>query len=164
MKHTTIRHMLAIAVLVACPVVYGQSSGSGILNDEQFAKTRALLQAERAKIIREELRLSEGESAAFWPIYEEYRSDIRAVRDRQAELFGRFLKAREAGGIDDAFARGLLEDHFDIRSDILKIQKRYLRKYRKVLPEVKVARFYQLENMMDAKGDAELAFFVPPVE
>ena len=35
---------------------------------------------------------------------------------------------------------------------------------RKVLPELKGARFYQLENKIDAKGDAELAFFVPLVE
>ena len=34
----------------------------------------------------------------------------------------------------------------------------------KVPPELKVARFYQLENKMDAELDAQLALFVPLVE
>lgn len=156
-------YLLAILALLACPTVYGQSSDSGILDDQQFAEARRLLQAERAEIIRDELGLTDAESAAFWPVYDKYRADINAVRDRQAEMFGRFLRARQAGAIDDEFARGLIEDHFDIKSDILKIQKRYLRQFRKVLSELKVARFYQLENKMDAKGDAQLAFFVPLV-
>ena len=164
MRHKTIRHLLAVLVLAACSVGYGQSSESGILDDEQFAAARKLLEAERADIMRTELRLTDAESAAFWPVYDKYRAEIRNVRDRQAEMFGRFLRARDAGAIDDAFARGLIKDHFGIRTDILKIQKKYLRQYRKVLPEMKVVRFYQLENKMDAKGDAQLAFFVPLVE
>ena len=164
MRHKSITYLLAGLAMLACPALYGQSADSGILNDQQFAEARRLLQAERAEIIREELRLSAAESAAFWPVYDKYRADISAVRDRQAELFGRFLKARQAGTIDDEFARGLIKDHFDIKSDILKTQKKYLRQFRKVLPELKVARFYQLENKMDAKGDAQLAFFIPLVE
>ena len=164
MRHKSIRYLLTILTILACPMVHGQSSDSGILNDRQFAEARKLLQAERAAVIREELRLSDAESAAFWRVYDQYRAEIVAVRDRQAELFGRFVRARQAGAIDDEFARELIEVHFDIKTDLLKIQKRYLRKFRKVLPELKVARFYQLENKMDAKGDAQLAFFVPLVE
>ncbi len=164
MRRKTTRHLLTALVLVACPTVYGQTTDTGILNDQQFAEARKALQAERAEIIREELRLGEAESEAFWPVYDKYRAEIAAVRDRQAEMFGRFLKARNAGTIDDTFAKGLVKDHFDIKSDILRIQKKYLRQFRKVLPELKVARFYQLENKMEAKGDAELAFFLPLVE
>jgi len=46
----------------------------------------------------------------------------------------------------------------------LKVQKQYLRKFRKVLPALKVVRFYQLENKMDAEIDAELAVFIPLME
>ena len=164
MRRKTIRYLVTILLMAAYPIAYGQATEAGILNDQQFAEARKALQAERAEIIREELRLGEAESGAFWPVYDKYRAEIISVRDRQAELFGRFLKARQAGTIDDAFARQLIKDHFAIKTDILKIQKRYLRQFRKVLPDLKVARFYQLENKMDAKGDAELAFFLPLVE
>ncbi len=164
MRHKPLCTLLATIALVASASGQGETAESGILDDQQFAEARRLLQAERANIIRDELRLSDAESAAFWPVYDRYRADVSAIRDRQAELFGRFLKARQAGTIDDEFASGLIDDHFDIKTDILKTQKRYLRQFRKVLSELKVARFYQLENKMDAKGDAELAFFVPLVE
>ena len=137
MRRNTIRYLLTMLVLAACPVVYGQSSDSGILDDKQFARMRALLQEKRADIIREELRLTDAESAAFWPVYDKYHSEIMAVRDRQAELFGRFFKARQADAIDDEFARELIGDHFDLKSDLLKVQKRYLRQFRKVLPALK---------------------------
>ena len=48
--------------------------------------------------------------------------------------------------------------------DWLRVQQKFVRKFRKVLPEVKVARFYQLENKMDAEVEAQLAVVVPLVE
>jgi hypothetical protein len=37
-------------------------------------------------------------------------------------------------------------------------------RFREVLPVLKVARFYQLENKMDAEIDAQLALVIPLVE
>lgn len=62
------------------------------------------------------------------------------------------------------YADGLIKDNFEIKGDLLQIQKKFVRRFRKVLPALKVARFYQLENKMDAEIDAQLALFVPLVE
>jgi len=143
---------------------FAQSSDSNILNDQNLANARALLQAGRADIIREDLRMSEEESAGFWPVYEQYRADIMVIRDRQATLIADFLKTYRAGELTNEYAKWLIEENFEIKRGLLKIQEKYLRQFRKVLPELKVARFYQLGNKMDAESDAQLALFVPLVE
>ena len=164
MTYSTIRFTLATLLLLGSAIALGQDSTSSVLENPELANARALLQAGRADIIREDLRLSDGEAAGFWPVYDKYHEELGVVRDRKAQMIAEFLKAYRAGAIDDKYAEGMIKEHFEIKGDLLKIQKRFLRQFRKVLPELKVARFYQLESKMDAELDAQLALFVPLVE
>ena len=43
----------------------------------------------------------------------------------------------------------------------LKLRKAYLRKFRKVLPEIKVTRYYQIENKIQKALMFELAANIP---
>ena len=75
-----------------------------------------------------------------------------------------YLQNYQSGVLTDKYAEQLLDDYFDVKSDMLRMRKRYLRKFKRVLPMLKVARFYQLETKMIADVDAELALLVPLVE
>jgi hypothetical protein len=46
---------------------------------------------------------------------------------------------------------------------VIDIRKRYVRKFRKVIPETKLARFYQIENKLDAITNFALARQIPLV-
>jgi hypothetical protein len=157
----TIRHLLVIVAMLGSAASLAQDSGSSAIENEQLANARALLQAGREEIIREDLRMSDEESAGFWPVYEEYHAKIMVVRDRQATMVADFLKTYRAGALTNEYAEVLIKDHFDIKGDLLRVQEKFVRKFRKVLPAMKVARFYQLENKMDAEIDAQLALFIP---
>ena len=159
-----IRPLLLLFALLGISSAFGQASESDVLENEDLANARALLQAGRADIIREELRMSDEESAGFWPVYEEYHTDIMAVRDRQTKAIAEYMRIYKAGTLSNEYAERLVEDNFKTRSDLLEIQEKYVRQFRKVLPALKVARFYQLESQMDAQVDAQLAVFVPLVE
>jgi len=164
MRHNTIRFLTMMFTLLAATSAFGQGDSSAVLENPELKNARAVLQAGRAEIIREELRMTEKQSAGFWPVYDKYHGEIMVVRDRQAKMIAGFLKTSRDGELSNEFATGLIKDHFAIKSELLKTQKRFLRQFRKVLPELKVARFYQLENKMDAEIDAQLALFVPLVE
>jgi len=127
-------------------------------------EARALMQAGRDEIIELEMGLTKDEAERFWPLYREYRAEVMVVRDRFAVMIGGYLKAYEAGEISDEYAEELLDDWLKYKEDLLKVQKQHVRKFRKVLPTLKVVRFYQLENKMDAEIDAELAVFIPLME
>jgi len=48
--------------------------------------------------------------------------------------------------VSDATARKLTEDYLAAQADRVKLLQSHLPKFRAVLPEKKVARYYQLEN------------------
>jgi hypothetical protein len=164
MNRTIVRYSLILIATFGSVTALAQETGTEVLEDEQLVKARALLQAGRADIIREDLRMSDEEAKGFWPVYENYRADIMEVRDRQGRMIADFLKKYRAGELTNEYAEWLIEEHFAFKNGLLKVQKKHLRRFRKVLPALKVARFYQLENKMDAETDAQLALFVPLVE
>jgi len=159
-----IRPILMLFALFGTCSAFGQLSDQNILEDEDLANARALLQAGRIEIIRDELFMTEDEAAGFWPVYEEYHAEIMIVRDRQTVIVTEFLKGNRAGTLDNEYAEDFTENNFEIRADLLKIQENYVRRFHQILPALKVARFYQLESQMDAQVNARLAIFVPLIE
>lgn len=154
------RSKVAIVILLfACGSAFGQ-----IHDPEALAEARAALASERQKVVEEDLLLTDGEARAFWPVYASYRKEMTAVRDRQTELITGYLKAYDAADLSDSYADKLLRDYMSIESDVLKVRQRFLNRFKKVLPSLKVARFYQIENKIDAEIDVNLANMIPLVE
>jgi hypothetical protein len=141
--------------------VSAQPADTSVLEDQLFAEARALLQQGRREIIADELRPSDAEAAAFWPVYEAYHGEIMAVRDRYADTIATYLRRYRSGDVSEEYADDLLDEGLQFKSELLKIQKRYVRKFKRALPIRKVVRFYQLENKMDAEIDAQLAIAIP---
>ena len=58
-------------------------------------------------------------------------------------------------------AKNLLEEWFTIDADKLELRQSYLPKFRAVLPEIKVVRYFQIENKIEAVGSYALAAKIP---
>jgi hypothetical protein len=151
-----------VSVLILALFMSAAAVGQG--ENAELDAARAQMQAGRDQIIREDLQLSEDELARFWPIYQQYVSDLSVIRDRKATLVGRFMQAYQGGEFSDEFAVWLIEENFAIKSAWAGVQKAYVDQYMDVVPAQAVARFYQLENKLDAEVDAQLALVVPLVE
>jgi len=61
-------------------------------------------------------------------------------------------------------AKKLLDEYMTIETLGPKLRQAYLPKFRKALPEIKVARYYQIENKIQAAVMYELAAKIPLVE
>ena len=154
-----------IAVLALLPLTLGSSIAvADEVDAEALAEARALLKAGREELVRDELYLTESESAAFWPVYEQYRDEVDTVRDRQAKIISIYVEAYWAANLGDELAEKILEVHFLIENDLLAIEKKYVRRFRKTIATAKVTRFYQLENKLDAEIDVALAQLIPLYE
>lgn len=152
----------ASILVMASTIVVAQSND--VHANQELAEARRLIQESRDAIIREDLRLTADEAAEFWPLYEKYRSDVLPIQDRYVELIADYTQHYESGRLTDRYAEELLDGYFDIKEDLLRTRKKYIRQFKKVLPMLKVARFYQLENKMNADVDAVLALQVPLIE
>jgi len=127
--------------------------------DDQIEAARKLMQTERRLVHATELALTPEESRAFWPIYNEYAAEIKAVGNRRVKLITDY--ADNFDNITDEFANNSLKEAFDIDAELLKVKKRYVSRFKRVLPVVKVVRFYQVESKLDAVIDFQLATQIP---
>jgi hypothetical protein len=58
----------------------------------------------------------------------------------------------------------MLKEFMAIQNEKTKVQSKYVDRFRKVLPARSVARFYQIENKLDAIVSYDLASEVPLAE
>jgi len=156
--------VLALLLSVTAVVSAFAQDNSGVQTDENLARARTMIQEGRKEIIREDLHMTVVEEAAFWPLYAKYRAQLMPIQDRYVALTSNYIRQYESGILTDKYAEKMLQDYFRIKSDLLTTRRKYIRKFKKILPMLKVARFYQLENKMNADIDAELAFLVPLIE
>lgn len=155
---------LTLLIGAAAPAVHAQSDESAESAARDFVDARAALRDAQEQIIRDEMTFTVAEADKFWPAYEAYREDLAEVRGRQSEIIESYLRAYWDGDVTDKMAADLVEDYLDVKRDIIKMQRKHLEKFRKILPHRKVARFYQLEIKFDADIDAQLALSVPLME
>ncbi len=120
---------------------------------------RAMVQVERKRMIELNMGLTMEEAKEFWPLYRQYEVEIGKLYDRQIQLIKNYVT--EYDGLDDERSIELLREAQDIQREELKIRKKYVKRFKKVLPPKKVVRYYQIENKLDAIIDFELAAEIP---
>ena len=156
--------VLALLIGATAPAAHAQSDERAETGANDFVDARTALRAAQDQIIRDEMTFTVEEAEKFWPAYEAYREDVAEVRARQSEIVEAYLRAYWDGDVTDKMAADLVEDYLDVKQDIIKVQRKHLKKFRKILPPRKVGRFYQLEIKFDADIDAQLALSVPLME
>lgn len=123
---------------------------------------RERVKTEKKAIVMANLGLTEDEAKKFDPVYEAYQKDLTGLADRMLKVIDEFGKNFDA--MDDKTAKKLVEENVAIEADRAKLMKQYLPKFAKVIPQKKVARYYQIENKLRAVVMAEMADVIPLME
>lgn len=151
--------LLLVSLLFAAPV-----SAQGLVSQKQIAAAREMVEAKRNMVVIANLDLTDEEGEKFWPLYEEYRMKIREVRYRRIKLIEAYAERYNANTVDDEFAGQAVTDFLKVQSDTIKLKTKYWKKFRRIIPEAKAARFYQIENKMDAEVDFVMSGGTPLIE
>ena len=160
MKTTIV--VVTLALVLAFSV--STSEAEGLLSQKDIAAAKEMVERKRNFVVIANLDLTDEEGKKFWPLYDEYRIKIREVRIRRLELVEAYARRYNADNVDDAFAESAIKEFLDIQADTVKVRKRYWKKFRRIIPATKAARFYQLENKMDAEVDYVMAGGMPLME
>lgn len=148
--------MLVITVALGSSTLYAASQHS-----DEVDLTRKVIQAQRRLAIFRVLDLTESEKSKFWPVYDAYVGDMQQVNDRMVALIKEY--AENFKDVSNEKAIEMLNELLAIDSDKITVKKEYVKKVQRVLPGVKVARFFQAENKLDAQRDLSLAAQIPLV-
>ena len=120
------------------------------------------IRADKKLFVAENMQLTEAEAKGFWPVYEQYQDELFLLRARTAKLIKDYADGYEKMANDTA--KKLLDELMVIEGLGPKLRQAYLPKFRKALPEVKVVRYYQIENKIYAVLLYELARNIPLVK
>jgi hypothetical protein len=153
------------ATLGACLLALLPLAGTAQVNpafadlDAAVTDARAIIQTERRMLVSQALQLDQAEAAAFWPVYDQYAADLKKIGDLRVKVITDFAAAFP--NFSDDLANQLLKDGLKYQEGLVKLRKGYLKKFTKALGPPKTARFYQLENKIDAVGNFALAREIP---
>ena len=124
-----------------------------------IAELRQEAGQDRRDIVRANMLLTETESARFWPLYDEYRAERQKIGDRRVRLITDFL-AQKNSMTEDA-ARTLANEDFAILKDTAELKTKWYKKMTKELSERTVARFFHIDEKLDAAADIARAANIP---
>ncbi len=148
--------LLIVTLVVAAPAFAGPAA------DKDFEILRDTIRANKKAMVAASLTLTDAESDAFWPVYDRYEAERKGVGDRLQKIIETYTKDYRT--LSDDAARKLAEDYLAVEEDRAKLRRAYFAEFLKVLPGKKAARFYQIENKMDAVIRYDLAREIPVLE
>jgi len=127
--------------------------------DEYVKLARTGIQQDKSQIVGAALELDATQAAAFWPVYKKYEGELAAIGDKRYAGIKDY--AASYGKLTDAKATELVDSAIGLEEQRLALIKRYLGEFRKLLPAVKAARWYQTEMALNKIIDLRLAAEVP---
>jgi hypothetical protein len=115
---------------------------------------------DRRAIVKANMLLTESEAARFWPLYDQYRSEIHKVGDRRWKVITDYAANRDSMSEDEA--NRLAREWLDAEKQRIDIKEDYVKKFQKEgLSARTTARFFQIDQKLDAAVDATLAARIP---
>jgi vacuolar-type H+-ATPase subunit D/Vma8 len=151
------KKLLSIASIVLFSAgIYAQSG------NDYLELARDVLKTEKKAVIAEVMQLTETESTPFWELYNEYQGKLYLVQNKRIALIKDFADNFE--NLSDEKADQLWISAMAFGQEVLKLEKQYYKKFKKILPAGKAARFFQAENKIETMIDAQLALEIPLIE
>ncbi len=158
MPSKTVSAIIAMAIVIGlyAPVASAQQ------DRDVMEVMRSQIATKRQALVAENLELSEAESEKFWPVYRDFQYERAPLIDRRLENIKSFRDNYET--MTDDQARSIVDAVVKYEEDMLKLTRKFIREFRKVLPERKVMRYLQIERKLDAVIDFDLARVIPLTE
>ncbi len=148
--------LFAVATMLALPTIAQTTSDMQILAEK--------VKADKKLVVAANMQLTEDEAKGFWPVYEAYQKDLKAINQRLVGAIKNYADAYNKGPVSDETAKQLINEAIAVEDAEVKLKRSYVPKLEKVIPRMKVARYIQIENKIRAVGKYELAAQIPLVE
>lgn len=141
------------------PAVGQQSQG---ISDQDMQLLRKNLRSQRKQIIAANMKLTDVEAEKFWPLYDQYVSDLVKSNGAKYELIRQYVQVQ--GNLTDTQADTAVTEWIGVDQSVSELRLKYVPAFRKVLSARNTALFYQLDRRVQLMIDLQLAAALPLVE
>ncbi len=99
------------------------------------------IHALKVTFITDKLKLSAGQAEKFWPVYQQYEEDLKALRRR---FMQQYKKGTEH--LSEQDARRNIEDNLDYQEQLILLKRRYQESFLKVISAKQLNELYVAER------------------
>ena len=156
---TTFGLLIALPLVAAEPTpqpTQGETDTATLL-----AEFRDDLQAAETDIVSKVVSLSAEEASKFWPVFQKFQAEQKAIIDAQASAVLKY--ATDFEKLTDADALAYVQSLLERDQKIHDLRVKYLAEYSKVLPGGKAARVIHLSRRLGLASQSKLASAIPLV-
>jgi hypothetical protein len=128
--------------------------------DSEIETLRSDMRPDKAQLLTEAMNFTDSESKIFWPVYRRYEVDLASLNNQRVALNREY--AMKYSTVSDKDAKAMLDKALNLESDRAQLKKAYAEEFqRKGLPAITTAKFFQVEDRLDALMDLKLAAELP---
>jgi len=138
------------------------NDNSPSITDEDIQMLRKDIRSQRKQIIAANMKLSESEAEKFWPLYEQYVSDLVKLNGTKYALIKQYIQSQ--GALTDTEATSAVNQWVDVDQSVAELRKKYIPIFGKVLSPKSTAMFFQLDRRVQLMIDLQLASSIPMIE
>jgi hypothetical protein len=150
------KSILFIALFLTTAITFAQSA------NDYMELARDVIKTEKKAAIAEAMQLTDTESVPFWKLYNEYNNELADVNTKMINVIKDY--ANNYGKMTDDKAKQIWAENMKIKVEAAKLEKKYFKKFLKVIPPTKTVRYFQAENKIKALINAKLALEIPLFE
>ncbi len=161
-----VKFAVLLGASMAVSAAMAQSTPSAAPNqagiDSDITLLRSDLQTQRTAVVTDEMKLTDEQGKAFWPLYREYANKQQVIGDQRVSLIKDY--ATSYNTMDDTIADGLIKRQLKFEEDRVKLQSGYYPKFKKAVgakASRKVPADRQRLNML---VDLQLAASIPVLQ
>jgi|SRR5277367_6323604 hypothetical protein len=123
--------------------------------DQDIKLLRENLRSQKKEIVAANMQLTGTEAEKFWPVYDQYATDLTKINDTKAALIEDYLQNLDT--MNGEQAESYLRKRAAVEESIMQLRLKYLAAFRKVLSGRQTALFFQIDWRVGLLVDLQLA-------
>jgi len=139
-----------------------QESVQHVISDRDLDLMRTDLRSARKQLIASNLQLTDSEATKFWPVYDQYVSELIGINDKKFSLIQDY--ADSVGKLTDEQSLSLIRQWLDADIATAQLRQKYVPIVSKVLDGKKSATFFQLDRRIALMLDLQVSSQIPLVQ
>lgn len=138
-----------------------QADQSSSSINQELHLLRQDLRAQRKQLVAANMNLTTAEAEKFWPIYDQYISELVQKNQAKYELI---KEAAQGEKLTDELTETLPKRWLGVDESVDQLRLKYIPIFRGVMSARSTARFYQIDRRVQLLIDLQLASSLPLIE
>jgi hypothetical protein len=139
-----------------------QESATQVISNQDLNLLRQDLRSKRKQLIAANLKLTDTDATKFWPVYDQYVTELIAINDKKFGLIQEY--ADNWGKLTNDQSLLFARNWLDMDIAMAQLRQKYVPIVAKVLDGKKTATFFQLDRRIATMMELQVSSQMPLVQ